>query len=232
MRQASGEGSPAGSPVNPEPAVGPDLSFVPTDYHTEGKPDLTRFSAHYQELAAADAQRREAMANVPEDGNYQFGLPDDLTFDGLDLPEGFTVNLMTDDPAMQPLYGELGGFLKELGAPKEAATKAAAMIAKYEAIKESQRMKAWTEDIRQLGNDATISARVQTVQRKLEALLPADQASALFSGDRISAKGIQALEKLLGPKNLSTPTATPQGQNLEGMSPYDRLKAINAAQSK
>jgi len=218
---------PAADPV-PE---GPDLSFVPADFHVDGKPDLSKFTAHYQDLVAADAQRREALAGVPEDGNYAFALPDDLSFEGLDLPEGFSVELMTESEVMKPLFSEMGALLKELGAPAGAATKAAGLIAKYEAVKAAQDFAAWREDMKALGPEPTAVARTQAVQRKLESVLPADQVKALFSGERISAKGIQALEKLLAPRNLTTPTPTPQGQDLEGLPAYERLKIINAKAS-
>ena len=48
--QVPGEGAPA-----PEADAGPDLSFIPTDFVADGKPDLGKFSQHYQDLVAADA---------------------------------------------------------------------------------------------------------------------------------------------------------------------------------
>lgn len=214
-RQAPDALSPA--PVEPAPeADAVDLSFIPADYLVDGKPDTAKFTAHYQELLAADAQRKEALASVPEDGKYAFALPENLTFEGLELPEGFAVNLLTDDPAMAPLYDEMGALLNELGAPKEAATKAAALIAKYEATKaavafkaENEAFAAWEAGMKTLGNDAQVKARVAAVERKLETLLPAEQVKALFSGERISADGIKALEKILGTKSLGAPPPQP-----------------------
>jgi hypothetical protein len=216
-RQAPDALSPAPGQAEPAPAADAvDLSFIPADYLVDGKPDTAKFTTHYQELLAADAQRKEAMAGVPEDGKYAFALPDDLKFDGLELPEGFAVNLMTDDPVMAPLYDEMGALLKELGAPKEAAGKAATLIAKYEATKASIQKKAddaafetWATGMKTLGNDAQVKARVAGVERKLETMLPAEQVKALFSGERISADGIKALEKILGTKSLGAPPPQP-----------------------
>lgn len=232
LRQApdggGGNPPPADPPADPPPNdTLPDLSFIPADYQTDGKPDLARFGEHYQELVSADAQRREAMGEVPEDGAYQFAVPGDLTFEGLDLPEGFAVELLTDDPAFQPLFGELSGFLKEIGAPKGAGPQVAGLLARYEATKESQSRAAWNEDMKTLGTPAQIGARVGAVQRKLESVIPADQAKALFSGERISAAGIKALEKLLAPRGTGAPPPQPNTPDLEGMSAYDRLKLAN-----
>lgn len=213
-RQAPEAFSPAPDQQVPAPEQAPDFSFIPADFVVDGKPDTAKFTAHYQDLLAADAQRKEAMAGVPE--AYTFALPEGLTFDGLELPEGFAVKLATDDPDMQPLYGKMGELLKGLGAPQEAAGKAAALIAEYEAIKASREVKAekeafaaWEAGMKTLGNDAQISARTAAVQRKLETMLPAEQVKALFSGERISADGIKALEKILGTKGFTPPSPTP-----------------------
>jgi hypothetical protein len=232
MREAPDALSPAAAAqVAPEPAAGPDLSFVPTDYHTDGNPDLVKFGAHYQDLVAQDAQRRESMVDVPEDGAYNFALPDDLKFDGIDVPADFKVDLDTE--GMKPLYDELGAMLKELNAPQAAAGKVAGMIATYEAMKEARAMSEWTADMKTLGSEAQISARFGAVQRKLETMLPAADAKALLSRGMISAKGIQALEKLVGPKGMNSPVAQPNNNaELEGMSAFDRLKFINAKNAK
>ena len=64
LREAPGD--PAGGTPAPEapppqtdgaPPAGPDLSFIPADFHVDGKPDLAKFQASYQELVARDAQR-------------------------------------------------------------------------------------------------------------------------------------------------------------------------------
>lgn len=236
-REVPGEGSPAPlapatEPVTPAPvadAAPVDLSFIPTDFHADGKPDLAKFRSHYEDMVAADAQRREAAATVPEDGKYAFAIPDDLTFEGMELPDGFKVELAADDPVMAPLFDEMSALLKELNAPAAAAGKAAGLIAKYEAAKESRDFTAWAADMKRLGPDTTVSARVAAVQRKLETALPADQVKALFSGPRISADGIVALEKLLAPRSLTAPASQPNtNAHLESLPPFERLRAIRA----
>lgn len=227
MREAPGEGQP-GAEQNPpadQPPPGPDLSFIPADFVKDGQPDLAGFSQHYQDMVAADAQRREAAATVP--GAYDYKLPEGFTFEGLDVPEGFEVDLMTDDPTYQPLFGEMSELLKEIGAPATAGPQIAGMLAKYEAVREGQQFAAWREDMKALGTPEQAAARVSAVQRKIETMLPADQAAAIFSGSRISAAGIKALERLAGPRGFTTPPPTPSTPDLEGMTPFEKLKLAN-----
>lgn len=234
MRQAPGEPAGAADPVAPaapaEPVPGPDLSFIPTDFHTDGKPDTSKFAASYQELVARDAQRAEAdaaaAALVPE-GDYTFALPEDLKFDGLDLPEGFSVELLTEDESMKPLFADLGGILKELRAPQDAAGKLMGLFARHQATQYAQALAAQSADLAKLGTQAQVSARISTIERVLDARLPADEAAAL-KGMTNSAKSLQALERLLGPSRSTNPTPTPPGVAMEGLTPYERLKLANA----
>jgi len=213
MRQAPGEpsgGNPAPEPAPvPAPDAGPDLSFIPADFHAEGKPDLSKFSAHYQDLVAEDAKRREAMADVPVDGKYEFALPEDFKFDGIEgLPEGFAVELATDDPDLQPLYAGLGEVLKEIGAPKAAAPKLAGLIAKYEAVQYQKAMRANAVEMAKLGTEAQQNSRIAAVQRGLETVMPAEEAKAVLGAIR-SANFLRGLETLLSPRTMTTPTPTP-----------------------
>jgi hypothetical protein len=215
--------SPGAGAVEPEVPEGPDLSFIPADYVVDGKPDASRFAAHYQELVAEQAKREPA----PE--AYDFALPADLKFDG--MPEGFSVDLQPDDPDFQPLFGELGDLLKEIGAPAAAGSKVASLLAKYEAAKYSKTMAVLQEEAKALGTPAQAQARVATVLRKLETMLPADQVEAL-KGIASSAKAVMAFEKLIGPKNMQPSIPSPNGlTGLEGMTPYERLRHINRAQA-
>jgi hypothetical protein len=211
---SSGAADPA-VPVN----TGPDLSFIPADYHVDGKPDVAKFAAHYQETIAEQARTAEQKAAVPE--AYEFAIPADLKFEG--LPADYALELDTADP----LFGELGGVLKQLGAPAEAAGKLTGLLAKYQAGKDAADYAAWQKDMAQLGTADQQAARSQDVLRKLETLLPADQAKALFSGDRISADGIRALEKLLSGRGMSAPPASPQGQDIENLTPMQKLQLAN-----
>lgn len=237
-REAPNEGAPAAA--NPAPVAadpGPDLSFIPSDYHVDGKPDLGKFSTSYQEMVARDAQRAEAdaaaAALIPE-GDYDFTIPDGMTFDGLDLPEGFKVDLLMDDEQMKPLFADLSGILKELKAPQDAAGKLLGLLAKHQAtqysrsIKENQQaINERLADFSKLGTPGQIEARTATVSRVLDARLPADEASALRDMTT-SAKALQALERLISPARATSPTPTPPGAGNEGLSAYDRLKHANA----
>jgi hypothetical protein len=211
---------PGANPA-PAPDAGPDLSFIPTDFHTDGKPDLGKFSAHYQEIVAAQARAAENAPQIPE--AYAFDLPADLKFEGMDLPEGFAFEVDKDNP----LFSELGAALKELGAPADAGPKMTALLAKYEAAKAAADFAAWKQDMAQLGTPAQQTARAQDVQRKLETLLPKAQVEALFSGDRISADGIRALEKLITGRSLQAPAPQPAGPDLESLTPRQRLDLAN-----
>lgn len=198
--QAAGEGDP--SPV-PEPApVETDLSFIPETFVKDGKPDLDGFKAHYAEVVDKAGKVKEA----PE--AYEFALPADLKFDGLDLPEGFKVDL--DNEAYAPLFTEFGDFLKGIGAPKEAAGQALGLVAKYEAMKEAANYATFKADVAALGGEAKFIERFNTIKRAAESRLPADQVESLLSGGRISANGFKAIETLLSAPSLTAPAAIPQ----------------------
>ena len=216
-------------PASPQADAGPDLSFIPADYHTDGKPDLAKFGAHYNEVVAEAARRQEALADVPEDGVYDFNA--EVDYGELDLPEGFDVDL--DGEAYQPLYAELGAILKEFGVPKSQAGKLGGLIKKYEAMKYSQAYSAHKAEMAQLGTPAQQQARMGAIVHKLESTLPAEQAAAIKAATQ-SAAGIRALETLLAPRSLATPSPQPRTADLEGLTGSARLKAINqmAAQKR
>lgn len=223
---------PVGGDTNTPPApaaepAGADFSFIPTDFHVDGKPDIGKFTSHYQELVAADAQRKQALADVPEDGAYDFSLPADLKFDGIELPEGFTVELAKDDPVLKPLFDELGAVMKEFGLPRAAAAKFTSLLARYEAQKFSQGYAAVKAEMAALGTPTQAQARIATVQRKLETMLSPDQVEALKDATG-SAKAVMALEKILSPASLSAPSPQPPNADRENLSAYERLKLANA----
>lgn len=238
-REAPGAASPGGDPANPDPAAAPpdapssqapaaaDLSFIPADYVVDGKPDVSKFMDRFNALVADDAKRAEAAANVPADGVYAFDLPADFKLpDDLEVPEGFEVKAELE--RFKPLYDELGGILKELGAPKEAAGKLSGLLARYEAQKAIDDMKAWQADMSTLGTPEQQAARAKEVLRKLETKLPKADVEALFSGPRVSATGIKALEKLLSTQGFQDPPPPPPGADTENLSPMERLKRANA----
>lgn len=150
------EGAPQGG-SEPQ-TTAPDFSFIPADYQKDGQPDLAAFSAHYNDLVARDAQAAERAGQIPE--AYQFTPSEGLSFDGIELPEGFSVNLATDDPSLSPLFDELGGFLKEIGAPASAASKVSDLLARYEAVKYSQSYAAHKAEMQALGTPAQQTARL------------------------------------------------------------------------
>ena len=204
--QASGEGSPAPE-QNPAPEPGPDLSFLPADYVKDGKPDLEGFKAHYAQVVEKAGKVKEA----PE--AYEFALPADMKFDGMDLPEGFKVDLDPANEAFAPLFTEFGDFLKGIGAPKEAASQALGLVAKYEAMKEAANYAAFKADVAALGGEAKFTERFNNIKRAAESGLPADQVEGLLSGGRISEKGFKAIETLLSAPSLSAPAPQPPEKN-------------------
>jgi hypothetical protein len=202
------------TPAVPEPTPGPDLSFIPADFHVDGKPDLGKFTTSYQELVARDAQRAEAeaaaKAAIPE-GDYAFTLPEDLKFDGLDLPENYRLDLLTEDETMKPLFAGLSGFLKANSLPAAASTELMGMLAQYIATQDSRAYAAQKADLAKLGTPSQVEARKSVVQRVITSRLPADQAEAILSFTT-SAKALQALEALIGP-NSTTPNPAPPAKS-------------------
>lgn len=208
------EGTP---PAEPTPAVptpaepaaepeGPDYSWLPEQYRGEAEPDLTGFRTHYDDIMAEKAIRDEALAEVPEDGRYEFAMPEALDFGEMQLPEDFAVDLKTDDPALAPLFDELGSVMKKHNMPKSAAGEMMGLIAKYEAAKFSKFFTEESESLKQMG--AAAGNRRESVIRLLEAKLPAPLAQkvAVLTA---SADGIRALESLLKPRGMPSPNPTP-----------------------
>lgn len=206
--EAPGDPAPGGDPApqndappggDPAPQdAGPDLSFIPEAFHVDGKPDIEKFKEHYGKL------REPAVA--PE--KYEYLVPEDLNFQELGLPEGMTMKLDLDDPAMQPVLGELSTILKEMGAPAEMGGKVGGLLAKYEASKLGAQIAAQVKEFEQLGTKEQANERISAVVRAMEARLPADQVEAL-QGVTKSAKAMMALEKLLGPRNSNNPIEDP-----------------------
>lgn len=225
--------TPAPTPTDPPapvtPAPGPDLSFIPQDFHKDGAPDLAGFSTHYQELVAQAAQRAERDANIPQ--SFTFGLPENMTYDGIEgLPADFKVELTPDDPLVKPLYDGLGETLAKWakdGIPASAGQDLMGLLARYQAVEYAESVKAIQSDMGKLGTPAQQQARIATVERAIDTRLPADEATALKSLLR-SSGAIKAVERLLTPARGTTPPPTPPGANLDGMSAFDKLKHANA----
>lgn len=222
---------PAPAPVEPAPApVAPaaDLSFIPTDFHKDGAPDLGAFTSHYQELVARDAQRAQAQAAIPEE--FAFALPADFAINDIPGAEGFTLALEPDDPAFKPLYGDLGQTLKKWatdGIPATAGADLMATLTRYEAVQYATAVEALKKDMGALGSPSQVEARVSTIARALETRLPADEAAALKSMAQ-NSKAILALERLLSPaRSMTAPTPAPPGADTANMKPADKLALAN-----
>lgn len=195
--------------------TGPDLSFIGQDFHGEdGKPDFTKFSQHYQDMLAEKTQRDEALALVPENGEYEFALPEDFEL-GVELPEGVEIQLDTESEHMKPLFGELGAFLKANSLPAEAGPQMMGLLKKYEATRYAANLKAAEAEYEKLGpNEATRDARIGRVDRALESRLPKEQAAALKLAAR-SPDAVKALEALLQPRGPQSAASVPKAKTTQ-----------------
>lgn len=215
--------APADLPADPPASEAPDYGWLPEEYRKDGATDLDGFKVHYEELIADKTRREEEAGQVPE--KYDFALPEDFDL-GVELPEGVKIELDTDNP----LFADFGTMLKENGIPQTVAGGLVGLLAKYQAQQYAALHTAATKEFETLGaTESARNARVSTVQRALETKLPKDQAEALMAAVS-SAAGVKALETILKPRG-TTPTPAPAGANLDGLSPYEKLKAANAAQA-
>lgn len=225
---------PAPAPV-PDPAANPapvaaDYSFIPADYVKDGVADTAAFSAHYQELVSAAAQRAEREAAIPE--TFAVSMPENLSFDGIEgLPSDFTVQLAADDPLMKPLFDGLSETLSKWakeGLPATAGQELMGLLARYQATEYGQMTKQIEADMAKLGTPTQQTARISTIERALDTRLPADEATAL-KGLMQNSGAIKALERLLTPGRGTPPApGTPPGLDTSNMTPAQKLVAANA----
>lgn len=222
--QVAVEGNGGAAPVVPDAPQAPDLSFIPESYHVEGKPDVAAFKAGYDELVSFKAQRDEALAGIPKTADeYELTAPETIDFGDLELPEGYKFEL-SDDPAIQPVLGELRGILHKHGLPKEAASELLGLLGKYQAIGDAKNLASWKAGRAELG--AASQSRIDNVSRLLDARLPAQMATDLK--DSLGTGGaIKALEKLLSPTGMTPPPPQPGGVDTEKMTPTERLNFAN-----
>lgn len=213
---------PADPPAEPPADAGPDLSFIPEDFHGENGPDTAKFRETYDHMASRLAQLDER--DIPDSAEgYEFALPEDLDFGDLELPEDFEPTI---DPEA-PIFQELAGVLHEAGAPKELAGKLVGLLAKSQAEVAAEVRQAAVQEMQALGPQA--ESRIRTVARSLETRIPDEgQRQALMSAVA-TADGLRALEKLLGSPGQKSPSPQPAAQDWEGMTPAERLKAIHAS---
>lgn len=201
-------------PVDDAQASETDYSFLPDEFRQDGKNDIEGFRARFDEMTAQQAQRDEAQADVPEDGaGYDFTVPEDLDFGELELPEGFTFSMKTDDPTMAPVLEEFGGLLHKYNLPKAAASEFMGALAKYQAAEYSPLYAQSQAEMKSLGKGA--GARIEAIGRVLETRLSADHVKAMQAATT-TANGVKALEALLLPRGKQTAAAIPaEGKTLE-----------------
>lgn len=196
--------APAGDPQ------APDYSFLPEEFRKDGANDIDGFRARFDDLAAQAAQREEALADVPEDATgYEFAVPKDLDFGDLELPDDFGFELKTDDPALAPVFEEFGGLLHKYNLPKSAASDFMGALAKYRAAEYAPLYAQSKAEMKSLG--AAADSRIANIDRVLTSRLPADQAEALRAA-ATTANGVKALEALLQPRGMKSPTSIPASE--------------------
>ena len=220
--EAPGTPAPANPAATPAPTA-PDYSWMPAPYVKDGQPDFASFSAHYTELAA-DAARRAEVPGAPE--AYTYALPEGMTFEG--LPPDMSIRIAADDPALAPLFEELGAFAKGLNLPQEAVTGMMGLLGKYEASRAASAYAAQQADVATLApTPAAREARIAAVADKIAKAIPdARQAAALKAAVQ-TADGVRALETLfsrgLGP---TSPAPQPAGAHLAGLTGKRLLDAV------
>ena len=228
----AGEGTaPAADPAPVEPAVqAPSFDWVPESYRSDDGPKWDEFKSHYNDLAAEKAIREEAMAGIPESADgYELAIPDDLDYDEMELPEGYSVDIDPENETLKPIFGDLRGFMHEHKLPPEAGKALMGMLARYEATTYSEGFSRAKEDFAKLGPSA--SQRVERIERRLDTSLPADLATALKAATG-TADGVRALEKILSTKEATAPSTAQTGAaaGWENMSLSERHKEIAARQ--
>lgn len=236
MLAPADEGAPAGDPppaqATPPAAdpAAPDFSWYPEQFRGDGGPDHDGFQAHFEEMAAAQAIQQEALADVPADASgYEFAVPDAIDYGDLQLPEDFAFQLKTDDPALAPVFEELGGIMHKHNLPKGAASELLGVMAKYQATEYSQAYAQSQQEYQALG--PTAGARISNITRALGTRLPAEQADALKAA-ATTAQGVKALEALLLPRGPATTPSQPNTPDVEKMTPMERLRLANNQASK
>jgi len=186
----------------------PDFSFLPEEFRSGEDPDIEGFRAHYDDLAAQQAQRQEALADVPEDASgYEFAVPDDVDFGDLELPEGFGFEVKSDDPAMAPVFEKFGAFLHKHNLPADAAKEAMGLMAQYRAAEYAPLYAQSKAEMTALGTAA--ESRIANIDRALASRLPEAQAKAL-RGMTTTSDGVKALEALLKPRGMNTGNPAPK----------------------
>ncbi|GIT90142.1 hypothetical protein JANAI62_03750 [Jannaschia pagri] len=218
--------TPDTTPATPDatpatPAAPPDFSYLPEDVRSD--PDKIR--EHYETLTAERDSLRDRQAGVPETpAGYEFALPEDLSYEGMGLPEDFSVDLRLDDPVYAPIYEQFGATLHKHGVPASAASDLLGLMAQYQAADYAQAYAARQQDFNALGPSG--QQRVGEVARLIDSRLPADLATALKEVT-VSSKAVMALERLLTPSG-TFPQSNASSGIPEDATPMERMRAANA----
>jgi hypothetical protein len=217
----------------------PDFGFVPETFKGEdGAYDTARFRTTFDELSAFKAQEDERAASLPkEPGDYGFSLAEDHQW-----PEGFDPakmvakdeagNDVAFDPsklfdANDPDVSAVQAILHKHKAPPGMMSELASIMANREIRAVMKDDAIFEAEHRKLGPEA--QARINTLSRTLNSMLPKEQAKALLDS-LTRADALRAAESLL--KNSTRPVSPSSGQaDLASMSIDERI-ALGIAQRK
>lgn len=218
--------APAAAAPEPTPAApeGFDINQIPEQFRPEGKVDMAAFRLAYDEMASKQAQydeRTAALPKKPED--VVFKAPEDLTPylpEGFEWPKGEDGNplpLEIDDKS--PMLDEFRKIAVAEGFSQKGIDHLRDLLVKDNVSRVVEAMNNAKEQKTALGPNG--QSRIDTVNRTLQARLPANLAKAV--ADTItSADALRGLETLLS--KGTTPTTAPGGRpDLSAMSPKERL---------
>lgn len=201
--------------------------YLPETYWDAEKnaPKAEDLTKDLTDLAALRTEKEARAASIiakPED--VQIALPDDFQ-----MPEGLEFK---PDPNM-PLFKEFQKFAAGRFTPDE--TKALVGLFARDLLNQSNAAEAArTEQMKALGANAT--TRVDAAQRWLNANVSEQQAKVLSYalGTKDGVEAVESIiEKLKGVKPAGLPgnTGLKDKADLSGLTPYEKLKAANAASS-
>jgi hypothetical protein len=184
------KGAPPVAAVAPDPASSaaarPD--YIPEKYWDaeKGEPkngELSELWKKLEEREAAEAERAKGIPEKPED--YKVALPE-----GFKIPDGIDLKLDVNDPA----FKRAQAFAKERGLTQSDFSNLLAIEAERKAVEHQALLKAVEAEKAKLGENRI--ARLDAVETKLAAKLPAPQAKALASL-MVTADAVEAIETLI-----------------------------------
>lgn len=226
---SGGEAAPAPTDPTPAPAAsqesGPDLSWMPEQYRGENGPDFDGFRTHYEDMAASLAALSEGQPEIPETPDaYDMTPPEDIDYGEMQVPEWFQFELDQDSP----ILGELRNWMHEMKMPAEASKGLMGMLAKYEASRAVQAEQMARAEMEALGPQH--SARLSKIQRTIETKVRNEAQRDALLHSLTTADAVRGLEALISSGSAVQPTSGPtRNVDVESMTPFERLKAANAA---